>query len=213
MSATILPLRNPQAIARAVELLKAGQLVIVPTDTIYGIAVLPDKPETIARLYAVRGRVPEPASPFLLANASYMSLLARPNRMAWHLVHHFWPGTLTLILPPNPDYLPSGCRTLPVALRVPNFTPLWPLLEQVGGFLFVSGAICCGNPPAITAQEAAALFAQDVALILDGGRVPIGVPSTILDCSCAPPLLRRRGSVPEAKIWEVLGMPLLTATP
>jgi L-threonylcarbamoyladenylate synthase len=206
VSAAILPVRSPQAVAQAVELLKAGQLVIIPTETIYGIAALPDNTETIAHLYEVRDRVPEPASPFLLANVDYLDVLARTNRAAWRLARYFWPGSLTLILPPNPDYLPASRRALPVALRVPNFPPLLPILEGVGGFLFVSGAICCGDPPAITAQEAAALFAEDVALILDGGRALFGIPSTILDCIPDPPEIRRRGVVSEEKIWDVLGL-------
>ncbi len=206
MSVDILSVRSPQAIARAVELLKAGQLVIVPTDTIYGIAVLPDDPETIAHLYEVRDRIPEPASPFLLANIDCMDVLARPNRIAWRLARSFWPGSLTLILPANPDYIPAARRGLPVALRVPNFSPLLPILEGVGGFLFVSGAICCGDPPAITAQEAAALFADHVSLILDGGRTLFGIPSTILDCMHDSPVIQRRGIISEEKIWDVLGM-------
>ncbi|HQE93812.1 MAG TPA: L-threonylcarbamoyladenylate synthase [Anaerolineae bacterium] len=205
MSATILPVRSPQAIARAVELLQAGQLVIIPTETIYGIAALPDNTAAIARLYEVRGRLPEPAAPFLLANVDYMNVLARPNRTAWRLARHFWPGSLTLILPPHPDSLSPSRRASPVALRVPDFSPLMPLLEKVGGSLFVSGAICRGNPPAITAQEAATLFAADVALILDGGHALFGIPSTILDCLSDPPQIRRRGVIAEEKIRGVLG--------
>ncbi|HOU14582.1 MAG TPA: L-threonylcarbamoyladenylate synthase [Anaerolineae bacterium] len=206
MKADILPVRSPQAVVRAVELLKDGQLVIIPTETIYGIAALPDNSDAIAHLYEVRDRIPEPASPFLIASVDEMDVLARPNRIASRLARHFWPGSLTLILPANPHYLPAARRALPVALRVPNFPPLLPILEGVGGALFVSGAICCGDPAAITAQEAAALFAADVALILDGGRALFGIPSTILDCISDPPEIRRRGIIPEEKIWDVLGI-------
>ncbi len=206
MSAVVLPIRSPQAIARAVTLLKEGQLVIIPTDTIYGIAAFPDNPEAIAHLYEVRARVPEPASPFLLADMTCMGMVARANHTAWRLARHFWPGPLTLILPPHPDYLPAVQRTMPVALRVPNFPTLFPLLESIGGVLFVSGAICCGDPPAVTAQEAAALFAEQVALILDGGNAPFGVPSTILDCTPDTPRILRHGAIPEDKIWEFLAL-------
>jgi len=206
VSAPILSIRRPQAIARAVDLLKEGQLIIIPTDTIYGIAVLPDNPEAIVHLYEVRERVSEPASPFLLADIPYMEIVARANRTAWRLARRFWPGPLTLILPPRPDYLPAVRRAMPVALRVPNFPALLPLLEGIGGILFVSGAICCGDPPAVTAQEAAALFAEQVALILDGGDAPFGVPSTILDCTLDPPKIQRHGAVPEDKIWEFLAL-------
>ena len=204
-SAPILSVRSPTAIARAVELLQAGQSIIIPTDTVYGIAVLPDKTEAITHLYEIRNREPEPASPFLMARAEYMDVLARPTRTAQRLARSFWPGLLTLILPPNPN-LNSALRALPVALRVPNFPMLLPLFDAVGGFLFATGAICCGEGPAITAREAAKLFGNDVGLILDGGRAPFGVPSTIVDCIPDPPEIRRRGVIPEEKIWEAVGI-------
>jgi len=204
-SAPLLSVRSPTAIARAVELLRAGQIIIIPTDTTYGIAALPDKTEAIARLYAIRNRDPEPASPFLMARTACMDTLARPTRSARRLARAFWPGLLTLILPPHPDLSPA-LRALPVALRVPNFPMLLPLFDAVGGFLFASGAVCCGEGPAITAREAATLFSADVALILDGGRAPFGIPSTIVDCIPDPPEIIRRGSIPEEKIWEAVGI-------
>lgn len=205
MNAPILSVRSPTAIARAVELLQAGQIIVIPTDTIYGLAVLPDKTEAIARLYAIRNRNPEPASPFLMARAEYMDVLARSNWTAQRLARAFWPGLLTLILPPHPD-LSSALRASPVALRVPNFPMLLPLFDAVGGFLFATGAVCCGEGAAITAREAAKLFSEDVGLILDGGRAPFGIPSTIVDCVPDPPEIRRRGVIPEEKIWEVAGI-------
>ena len=205
MNAPILSVRSPTAIARAVELLQAGQIIIIPTDTIYGIAVLPDKTEAITHLYEIRNREPEPASPFLMARAEYMNVLARPTRAAQRLARAFWPGLLTLILPPNSTLSPA-LRASPVALRTPNFPMLLPLFDAVGGFLFTTGAICCGEAPAITAREAAKLFGEGVGLILDGGRAPFGVPSTIVDCISDPPEIRRRGVIPEEKIWEVVGI-------
>ncbi|MEJ5309390.1 MAG: L-threonylcarbamoyladenylate synthase [Anaerolineae bacterium] len=203
--APILSVRNPTAIARAVELLQAGQIIIIPTDTVYGIAVLPDKTEAIAHLYEIRNREPEPASPFLMARPEYLDVLARPTRAAQRLARAFWPGLLTLILPSNPHINPA-LRASPVALRVPNFPMLLPLFDAVGGFLFATGAVCCGEGPAITAPEAAKLFGDEVSLILDGGRAPFGIPSTIVDCIPDPPEIRRRGLIPEEKIWEVVGI-------
>jgi len=209
-SVPILSVRNPAAIARAVELLQAGQIIIIPTDTIYGLAALPDKTEAIAHLYKIRNRDPEPASPFLMARAEYISALAHPvwimhQQIVQRLARSFWPGLLTLILPPNPELNPA-LLTSPVALRVPNFPMLLPLFDALGGFLFATGAVCCGEGPAITAREAAKLFGDEVGLILDGGRAPFGVPSTIVDCIPDPPEIRRRGVIPEEKIWEVAGI-------
>lgn len=205
MSVPILSIRSTEAIQQAVDLLHDGGLIIIPTDTIYGIAALPEKQETIERLYEVRNRAPEPATPFLLADSEYMSKLARVNHTAMRLARRFWPGTLTLILPPGAD-IATKLKSLPIALRVPNYPILKPLLEAAGGFLFTSGAICSGYPPAITAQEAEELFGDQVSLILDGGPTPFGVPSTIVDCVQIPPVILRRGAISETKIRQALGM-------
>jgi L-threonylcarbamoyladenylate synthase len=199
LSAPILSIRDSDAISLAVKLIKEGELVIVPTDTIYGIATLPDKVQSINRLYEVRNREPEPALPLLIATTDHVKTLAIPNKAALQLGQRFWPGPLTLILP-------SISRGAPVALRVPNFPLLLPLFSLVGGCLFTSGAILSGHSPAITAQEANVFFGSQVALILDGGSSPYGLPSTILDCTKYPPLLVRRGATSEEKIRDVLGI-------
>lgn len=203
MSCPLLSIRSPQAIARAVECVKAGELIIIPTDTIYGIAALPEMRQTIVRLYEVRARKPEPASPFLLADRRHMEVLARVNQNAKRLAWRFWPGPLTLILPPN-SVLPRAMQSYPVALRVPNFPMLKPLLEAVGGYLFTSGAIRSGHSPAITANEACDFFGTDVALILDGGKSPFGIPSTIVDCVTSPPQVVRRGAISAERISAAL---------
>ena len=209
MTVPIASIRSPKAIKQAIKFLKDGQLIVIPTDTIYGIAVCPENKAAIARLYEARDRQPEPASPFLLANADYLDVLSRSNRTTKRLAKYFWPGLLTLVLRPSLGLIPE-LRTAPVALRVPNFPALTPLLEAAGGYLFTSGAICCGAPAAISAQEAAKLFGTTVALILDGGRALYGIPSTILDCTSDPPTILRRGAIPAEKIWDVLG---ITAPP
>ncbi len=203
MTSPILSIRSAEAIAQAVELINTGKLIIIPTDTIYGIAALPKDEEAILHLYEVRNRAPEPAAPLLHTAIQHMHTLARVNSVALRLARHFWPGPLTLVLPPGPEFtLPIP--VVPVALRIPNFPPLQPLLEAAGGFLFTSGAIRSGYPPAITAQEAADLFGDQVALILDGGPSPFGIPSTIVDCAHTPPVILRRGAIPEDKVWDAL---------
>jgi L-threonylcarbamoyladenylate synthase len=205
MTAPILSIRDDAAVRQAARLIRLGELVVVPTDTIYGIVTLPLNQGAINHFYAVRQRDPEPALPFLIADAGEMARLARPTATAQRLARRFWPGLLTIILPPAAD-LPAALRAFPIALRVPNYPPLIPLLQASGGHLLTSGAIRSGFPPAITAVEAAELFGDDVALILDGGPAPYGVPSTILDCVPDPPVIVRRGALPDGKIWLALGL-------
>jgi L-threonylcarbamoyladenylate synthase len=199
------PISDSEAVRRAADLVKAGALIIIPTDTIYGIATTAAEDEAIRRLYEARDRELEPASPFLISEPDVMSELARTNPYADKLVRCFWPGALTILLPPAAK-LSQSLRRHPVALRMPQFPPLIPLLDAVGGHLFTSGAIRAGHPPAITAREASLLFDENVALILDGGLAVYGVPSTIVDCIQDPPVVIRRGPISDAKIWDALDL-------
>ena len=198
MGAPIVSIRTTGTLERAISCLQSGKLLVVPTDTIYGIAALPGQANIIDHLYAARGRAQEPALPFLLASAEEMAGLARTNAHALRLAQRFWPGPLTLILPPAAD-LPAEYRTYPIALRVPNCVPLIDLLKMMGGKLLITGAIRSGCPPAITAQEA-------VDLILDGGPSPYGIPSTIVDCVADPPVIVRKGAISDEKIRQALGL-------
>jgi L-threonylcarbamoyladenylate synthase len=185
--------------------MEAGEPVIVPTDTIYGIATKMIDASVIQRLYDTRGRGREPALPFLAASSTAVASLGRFSTMALRLARKFWPGTLTLILPPATD-LPVYARAHPIAVRVPNYLPLLPLLRLMNGTMLATGAIRSGFPPAITAQEAAGLFGDEVSLILDAGPSPYGIPSTIVDCLTDPPVIARRGAIPESSIWQALGL-------
>ena len=205
MGTPIVSIRSTGALERAISCLQSGKLLVVPTDTIYGIAALPGQANIIDHLYTARGRTQEPALPFLLASAEEMADLVRTNTHALRLAHRFWPGPLTLILPPAAD-LPAEYRTYPIALRVPNYAPLIDLLKMVGGKLLITGAIRSGYPPAITAQEAASLLENYVDLILDGGPSPYGIPSTIVDCIADPPVIVRRGAISGEKIRQALGL-------
>ncbi len=189
----------------AAELIEAGKLIIIPTDTIYGIATTATEQDAIRRLYQARDRDVEPASPFLMSAVEMMGELGRTNLYADRLARHLWPGPLTLLLPPSAA-LSQSLRRHPVALRVPQFPLLIPLLDAVGGYLFTSGAIRAGAPPAITAREANLLFDEQIALILDGGLAVYGVPSTIVDCIQDPPVIVRRGPISEEKIWDALNL-------
>jgi L-threonylcarbamoyladenylate synthase len=172
----------------------------VPTDTIYGIATTMVDEMAIQRMYDVRDREPEPALPFLINSEEALIRLAHTNAAALKLAHRFWPGPLTLILQPAPG-LPAHARRTPIAIRMPNTPLLMPLLEAAGGYLLVTGAIRSGSLPAVTAEEAAMLFDQGIALILDGGPSPYGVPSTIVDCTTDPPITVRYGPISERVLW------------
>lgn len=203
MSAQVLAVHRAEAVALAAYKLRSGELVVVPTDTVYGLACQPE-PRAIARLYAAKEREPEPALPLLLASSSVAEEVAYVSPAARRLMQSFWPGPLTLILPARPTLSRLGLSAH-VGVRVPQMPSLWPLLETMGGYLVVSSAQRSGEPPALTAEEALRLLGDRVALILDGGAGPYGVPSTIVDCIQEPFKVVRRGSIAESDILKALG--------
>jgi tRNA threonylcarbamoyl adenosine modification protein (Sua5/YciO/YrdC/YwlC family) len=204
MTAPILPIQQPSSIDRAVEALRAGEIIVIPTDTVYGLAVAPKAQGTLRkRLYRDRNRETWPALPVLLDVDEPIQRLSRSNRSAERLAQYFWPGALTLLLAAAAE-TPLPSEITQVALRVPNFPPLWPLLRAMGGFLIVGRAARSGYPSAITAQEAADQLGDEVALILDGGAATFGLMSTIVSCIESPPRIVQRGAIPEDKVCSVV---------
>lgn len=212
MNAPIVPIRHPESVERAVTALQAGQLVVIPTDTVYGLAAAPWNAEAIIRLYSAREREPEPALPLLMASADLLTTLGHATAEACRLARRFWPGPLSLILPAGTG-LPLETKPARVALRVPDLPTLQSLLNALGGFLVVSSATRSGYPSSITAQEAAEQLGEMVALILDGGRCRLGIPSTGVDCTQSPPTISRHGAIPDEKILAALRLPPPSRSP
>ncbi len=206
MSAPIHPIGQPESVQRAAEALRHGALIVIPTDTVYGLAAMPQAHNTLlALLYGPQDRDAWPALPLLLDPHQPLSQLARTNRATERLVERFWPGAVTLLLPASAEF-PVAIRNPQVAVRVPNFPPLWPLLRAVGGYLIVGRAARSGYPSAITAQEAADQLGEDVAVILDGGTPTFGITSTIVNCIEHPPRVVQRGAIAKEKIHAALNL-------
>lgn len=164
---------TPAAVDRAAALLLSGGLVILPTETVYGLAVRPDAPDALDRLYAAKNR--PPAKPITALAASLDAILPRLPTLpavARRIAERYWPGPLTLVLPAREPGRYDGYRVPdhPVALDLLRRLPFAPL---------VTSANLSGLPPALTAQDAAATL-PDVPLVLDDGPSPGAKPSTVL---------------------------------
>lgn len=173
---------DPPGIARAAELVKRGEVVAFPTDTVYGLMALPG---SAARIYEAKRR---PAEKRLIAMATSLdafSALVAVTPEAEALARRHWPGPLTLVLRER-----AGPGSLGV--RVPDHPVALALLEAVGRPVLTTSANLSGRPPALTAAE---VELEGVAAVLDGGRAPGGVPSTVLDLSGREPRLVRAGPV------------------
>ena len=169
-------------------------------------ALMPCSPEAIAALYRAKERPLDKAIPVLIARPDDLTQVARDiPASAWRLAERYWPGALTIVLPRAPalpDILCAGGDT--VAVRMPDHPIALALIAAAGGALAATSANLSGGAPALTAQEAAQALEGRVDLILDGGRVYTGVPSTIVDLTSDPPRILRQGGISEADIRAAL---------
>lgn len=209
MRTEVIHMGTENALSRAVEVLRAGGLVAFPTDTVYGLGVLPWDTDAVARLYEAKHRSSDRPIPLLLSDVDQLSRVAivMPwlSRQCWQLISRFWPGGLTLVLHKTdvvPDVVSSGPT---VAVRLPDLQLARDLIRGAGGVLAVTSANLSGQPSPITAREVEEQLGNRVDLILDGGLCRGGIPSSLLDCTVSPPMLLRHGAVSEAALRAVIG--------
>jgi L-threonylcarbamoyladenylate synthase len=203
----VLSASNPNALRYAVDVLRYGGLVAFPTDTVYGVGALAFHREAVQRLYTVKGRPTDKAIAVLVGRpADLGAVAAELSPAAQKLMAKFWPGSLTLVVPKHPS-LPEQISALPtVGVRMPDHDLARSLLELTGP-MAVTSANRSGELSALTANGALEQLAGRIELILDGGRVPGGVPSTVVDVAAAEPVILREGPVSAADIEAALAQP------
>ncbi|MBN1399512.1 MAG: threonylcarbamoyl-AMP synthase [Anaerolineae bacterium] len=193
----LVPQDRAVAVSEAVAALRAGELVVFPTDTVYGVACDPWREDSLEALYWAKQRPRSLAIPLLVSAPEQVVQAAwRWPASFSELVSHFWPGGLTVILPKHgrvPAILSAGHDT--VAVRMPDHPLALEIIAQMGGALAVSSANLSGKPSPSRAEEAWADLQGRVALVLDGGPCPGGVASSIVDLSIEPPVLLRSGAL------------------
>jgi L-threonylcarbamoyladenylate synthase len=196
--------------ATAVDVLRAGGIVALPTDTVYGIAVALDAPGGIEALFAAKRRPPDKGVVLLLADATQASSIGQWPPAAAALAAAFWPGGLTLVVPQRPDVPLPGALTggaATIGLRVPDHDAPRALATAIGPIPTTSANVS-GHPEARNAAEVVAQLGEAVALVLDGGPAYGGPASTVVDCTVEPPRILRGGAIPVAEIERVLGRPV-----
>ena len=189
------------AIVAAADLLRRGLPVVLPTDTVYGVGVLPFDAAAVERLYEVKGRPAEKGIPILLGDVADVAHVAGiiPSAAA-ALMAHFWPGPLTLVVPRRPELPANLSPDDTIAVRVPDHAVARALIRAAGGALATTSANVSGRPPARAADEALAALDGRVAAVLDDGPSPGGVASTVVDCTVDPPIVRRAGPLSAADL-------------
>lgn len=194
-------------LAAAANTVRAGGLVVLPTDTVYGIGANAFDAEAVGALLAAKGRGRDMPVPVLVGSwSSIDGLVQSVSKQARALVEAFWPGGLSLILPQAPSLAwDLGDTRGTVNLRMPLHPVALDLLREVGP-MAVSSANRTGNPPPATAQQAQDQLGDSVQVYLDGGPTGEPVASTIVDLTQSVPRVLRQGEVTLDQLTEVLGV-------
>ena len=202
--------RDPEqledALATAVLAVRGGDLVLLPTDTVYGIGADAFDATAVAALLAAKGRGREMPPPVLVADAATLDALASgvPDWVR-SLVDKYWPGALTVILRQQPSLQwDLGETRGTVAVRMPSDEVALALIARTGP-LAVTSANLTGLPAATDADAAIAMLGDAVSVVLDGGPTSSDLASTILDCTGDEARMLREGAIGRAELAEFLG--------
>lgn len=186
---------DQHVIDAAVDVLRRGELLVLPTETVYGLAVDPGQSAAMESLYRAKSR-PEDKSLALLVD-DFEGLpdhgIAKGSK-AEALARRYWPGPLTLVIPSRGGF---------VGYRVPDHPVALAVLRGFGGPVAASSANVSGRPPALTADEAERSLGGAVSAILDAGPVPGGVPSTVVRVSAGRTEVLREGAIPASEIEQI----------
>jgi L-threonylcarbamoyladenylate synthase len=188
-----------EGIARAAELLRAGALVAFPTDTVYGVGIAASRADRLDALFELKRRPADRRIPMLVATLSQASDAGwEADDRALALADRFWPGALTIVL--------GGADGSTQAFRAPDH-PVALALIRLAGPILATSANRSSEPDTLGADEVLIAFAtqqDELAAVVDGGRVPGGVASTVVDLSVTPARVLREGPVTRAQLAEVV---------
>jgi len=198
---------DPVSIRRAADAIRRGELVVFPTETVYGLAADALNEAAVALVFEAKGREETRALPVQIAGVEQLSRVASGiPQGALALAERFWPGPLTLVLPKSdavPDAVTGGGGT--IGVRVPDHPVALALLRELGTPIVATSANVSGRSAPRSAGCAIRGFGNLVSIVLDAGECRIGVPSTVVDMTVTPPRIVREGAIGREEIEAVLG--------
>jgi L-threonylcarbamoyladenylate synthase len=198
-----LPKDSVLDIAGAVSALERGGVVVMPTDTVYGLAVMPGIAGGVEMLFQLKGRPEDKPIAILAGGLGALSGIGMLDERARQLAARFWPGPVTIVVPRAPGFEADLGEGRGVALRVPDCPPALDLLGFTGP-LAVTSANHSGQTPATTVAEARSTFGAEVDVYIDGGNCS-GAPSTVVSLLDPAPRVVREGPVSFDDITAALG--------
>lgn len=202
------PINEPYilTVEQAVEVLRSGGVIALPTDTVYGVAASLEHPAAVERLFSIKGRDAAKAIPLLVSEPAMLATLATHVReRANVLAERLWPGALTLVVTASANVPVVVRRGLPtVGVRMPDSTIALEIIRVAGGVLAVTSANPSGEPETRSAGEVRTRLGDRIDGVVDGGPSPKDRPSTVVDVSGDEICILRHGAVSEERIREIL---------
>ena len=204
MNTEILSANTANAITSALEILLSGGLVAFPTDTVYGVGCLAFHQQAIESIYVAKDRPIEKAIPVLIGdNEDLIKVAEEIPIFAMRLIDRFWPGPLTVLVPKKPTLPEAISATSTVGVRVPDHDIARALL-RLAGPMAVTSANISGQASPTTAQQVFAQLGGRIAMIIDGGDTPGGIPSTLVDCTGEEIQVLREGPIGKEELLNAI---------
>jgi L-threonylcarbamoyladenylate synthase len=198
-----------EQIEKGISILKQGGIIAYPTDTVYGLGACAYIPAAVERIYTVKERPLNMPLPLLLADEAQITEIAADIPPAARLlIDKFLPGALTLVLHKSPNIPEIVGVGSTVAVRIPAHPVPVVLIKGLGTPLIGTSANLSGKPGVLTAEEVKLQLGDRVDLIIDGGKCPGGIESTVVDVTGKKPVLLREGAIPAEEIERVCDISL-----
>ncbi len=201
---------DEQSIGQAAALLQAGEIVGIPTETVYGLAASSLSDSAVTKIFKAKGRPQDNPLISHIASLEMLPMVVQDiPESAYRLAEAFWPGPLTMIMTRSEQVADSVCAGLPTAaVRMPSHPVALEVIRKAGVPLAAPSANLSGSPSPTTAQDVLADMQGKIPLILDGGACSVGVESTVISLAGAQPTLLRPGYITPEQLEEVLGCPV-----
>jgi len=203
---TIIRAPQPDAIARAGDLIRQGEIVVYPTETLYGLAADAFNEDAVRRVFEMKGRRADVPMPIIVADKEMLrEVVKRVNTMAKRLMEAFWPGPLTMVFDAAPglsEMLTGGTGS--IGIRIPSSEIALDLVYAAGGPISATSANISGAEPPLDPIEAVSQLAHKPAMVIDAGKIEYAEPSTVVDIRGETVRVLRHGAIPRESIIRAL---------